>query len=205
MTYSRKLTIGWSGFAPRKNAKRGQPFAGGLRDKVDTARVPRIASHEPRGGEPHAAHNAVLQHRLTRVLRARGIEAARARQRQREDDLIEPDRPGDDVAHHAGLPTRAIASATSAAKAAYGAAAAWGRRTRTTSAPAPAGGSAARAPRTRRRARLGTPAPPTAPETVIPTRGTAPPAAVPKAVRVASAARRPRRRTRENSAARRRL
>src|ERR1700722_12817250 len=100
MTYSRKLTIGWSGFAPRKNTTRGQPFAGGLRDKVDTARVPRIASHEPRGSKQHAAHDPVLQHRLTRVLRARRIETARARQHGRQGDLIEPDRPGDERADH---------------------------------------------------------------------------------------------------------
>jgi len=59
--------------------------------------IKRVAAHETAYGQPAAPERAVPGHRLESILGARGIEAATGREQRREQTLVRPNEPSQEL------------------------------------------------------------------------------------------------------------
>src|SRR5215469_5127416 len=73
------------------------------RHRVVTAFVPGVAARQAGGRKISAAQHAEARHRLERVLRARGIEAAVGAEQRAHHELVAADRAGDEAPHRGAL------------------------------------------------------------------------------------------------------
>src|SRR4051794_41470640 len=141
-----------------------------------------VAAQQAPAGQDDAAQYAVPRDRLYGVARARRLVLAAARQRRRDEPLVEADGAQDGAAgeraHRAGVAASAFSSSSSSARrmparpSCSASSRAGGRATTTTSWPdGTSGAAASKASRTRRLTRFRGTAPPTFRDTDSPRRG----------------------------------
>jgi len=73
----------------------------GIRHRIVPARVERMTSEDSPDCQPPASKSPVPLNGLYGVLRAGGVEAASARQKRRDDPLVEPYRQDKQSSKHA--------------------------------------------------------------------------------------------------------